>query len=166
MSYSNEDDDVQTCNGTKQSIQQWWKGLDWVDLTLQQNFNGRVENVQIIDISRMRVGKNILTNRLSVINNKIDYKWLNLSKDTFKIKCKDLFLRWTNCQMMMPKIYDSLNDSSLTSRLTLIINTIEYDWLNLTFDSKDLFLIWYFELKHSVQTELNNNINYIQMTIS
>ena len=48
--------------------------LDWVDLNLQQNFNGRVENVQIIDISRMRVGKNILTNRLSVINKKIEYK--------------------------------------------------------------------------------------------
>ena len=67
--------------------------LDWVDLNMQQNFNGRVENVQIIDISRMRVGKNVLTNRLSVINNKIEYKWLNLSKDAFKIKCKDLFLK-------------------------------------------------------------------------
>ena len=43
---------------------------DWVDLNLQQNFNGRL---QIVDKSRIRVGKNILTNRPSLIRNKINY---------------------------------------------------------------------------------------------
>ena len=51
---------------------------DWVDLNLQQNFNGRLENVQIFDNSRIRVGKNIIMNRLTIINNKIDYKMQNL----------------------------------------------------------------------------------------
>ena len=66
---------------------------DWVDLNLQQNFNGRLENVQIFDNSRIRVGKNIMVNRLTIINNKVDYKMLNLSKDTYKLKCKSLFLQ-------------------------------------------------------------------------
>ena len=66
---------------------------DWVDLNLQQNFNGRLENVQIFDNSRIRVGKNIMMNRLTITNNKIDYKMPNLSKDTYKLKCKNLFLQ-------------------------------------------------------------------------
>ena len=63
---------------------------DWVDLNLQQNFNGRLENVQIFDNSRIRVGKNIMMNRLTITNNKIDYKMPNLSKDTNKLKCKNI----------------------------------------------------------------------------
>ena len=51
---------------------------DWIDLNMQQNFNGRNDYVHIVDHSRVRVGKN--------------YDWLNLSKDTYKIKCKDKFL--------------------------------------------------------------------------
>ena len=66
---------------------------DWVDLNLQQNFNGRLENVQIFDNSRIRVGKNIMMNRLTITNNKIDNKMPNLSKDTYKLKCKNVFLQ-------------------------------------------------------------------------
>ena len=35
-----------------------------------------------------------LANRLFVLNNKIPLYWLNLSMDTFKIKCKDVFLNY------------------------------------------------------------------------
>ena len=35
----------------------------------------------------------VMMNRLTVTNNKIDYKMLNLSKDTYKLKCKNLFLQ-------------------------------------------------------------------------
>ena len=31
-------------------------------------------------------------NRLGILNNEIDYNWLNLSFECFKIKCKGLFL--------------------------------------------------------------------------
>ena len=39
-----------------------------------------------------KVGINCLANRLTVINNKIPLNWLNLSLDTYKVKCKKLFL--------------------------------------------------------------------------
>ena len=65
---------------------------DWIDLNMQQNFNGRNDYVHIVDHSRVRVGKDLLMNRLSLINDSINYDWLNLSKDTYKIKCKEKFL--------------------------------------------------------------------------
>ena len=64
----------------------------WIDLNVQQNFNGRNDYVHIVDHSRVRVGKNILMNRLSLINDSINYEWLNLSKDTYKIKFKEKIL--------------------------------------------------------------------------
>ena len=65
---------------------------DWMDLNYQQNLNDRTNMFHIIDISRMRVGKNVLANRLTLLNDKILLEWLNLSFDQFKIKCKDKFL--------------------------------------------------------------------------
>ena len=62
---------------------------DWMDLNYQQNFNDQNNMIHIVDYSRMRVGKNILANRLSIINEKISLDWLNLSFDSFKIKCKE-----------------------------------------------------------------------------
>ena len=50
--------------------------------------------VHIVDHSRVRVGKNFLMSRLSLINDSINYEWLNLSKDTYKIKCKENILSW------------------------------------------------------------------------
>ena len=47
---------------------------------------------EIINSSRIKVGKNILPNRLGVLNNKIKLQWMNQSLETFKLKCKDLFL--------------------------------------------------------------------------
>ena len=69
---------------------------DWVDLNYQQNFNNRQKFVQINDESALRIGKNILMNRLGILNNKIDYDWLNQSLNTFKIKSKKLFLTNNN----------------------------------------------------------------------
>ena len=47
---------------------------------------------KITDMSNLRIGKNILTNRLVVLNNEIDYNWLNLTLTGFKLKCKNLYL--------------------------------------------------------------------------
>ena len=65
---------------------------DWVDLNLQQNFNARLNCVQINDFSKLRVGKNIMMNRLGILNNTINFDWLNLRITSFKLKCKNLFL--------------------------------------------------------------------------
>ena len=69
---------------------------DWTDMNFQQNFNSRLNNVQINDYPSLRIGKNILLNRLGVLNNEIPYDWLNFSLVSFKIKCKNLYL--TNAQ--------------------------------------------------------------------
>ena len=63
-----------------------------MDLNFQQNFNQRMNTVQIIDKSRLRIGRNVLMNRLPILNNEINFDWLNLSLNSFKLKSKSLFL--------------------------------------------------------------------------
>ena len=65
---------------------------DWLDLFFNQNFNSRNNKVNFVDSSVYKIGKNTLTNRLHLLNNKIPYEWLNLSLETYKIKCKSLFM--------------------------------------------------------------------------
>ena len=65
---------------------------DWLDMNSQQNFNGRNEMFHISDFSKIKIGKNILCNRLTVLNGQIKLDWLNLSLITFKLKIKRTFL--------------------------------------------------------------------------
>ena len=65
---------------------------DWIDLNFQQNFNERNNHVQIYEVSRLRIGRNTIVNRLKCLNNSIDYDWLNQSLNTFKVKSKMKFL--------------------------------------------------------------------------
>ena len=65
---------------------------DWVDLNFQQNFNARVDFIQIFDTSRLKIGKNIIMNIMSILSRLIKFDWLNLSLNSFKIKMKQLFM--------------------------------------------------------------------------
>ena len=65
---------------------------DWQDMNIQQNFIGRNEMFQISDYSKIKVGKNIISNRLTVLNGQINLDWLNLSLTSFKLKVKMKFL--------------------------------------------------------------------------
>ena len=65
---------------------------DWMDLNNQQNFNERYNYVQIFDNSKLKIGKNIIMNRLTCLNRSIKYDWLNLSLNGYKLKVKELFL--------------------------------------------------------------------------
>ena len=65
---------------------------DWIALNFQQNFNERNSTVKIFETSNLKIGKNITVNRLMVINGLIEYDWLNLNIDAYKIKCKTKFL--------------------------------------------------------------------------
>ena len=65
---------------------------DWLDMNSQQNFNSRSKLFQINDRSKIRIGKNIIANRMTILNNLINLDWLNLSLIAFKLKVKDLFL--------------------------------------------------------------------------
>ena len=61
-------------------------------------------NFQIIDNARSQrwsfitrqnydVGKNTLLNRMHILNNLIDKNWISLELNTYKIKCKEKFLK-------------------------------------------------------------------------
>ena len=65
---------------------------DWIDMNYQQNFNTRNRKFHITDNSRLKIGINIMSNRLKVLNDKIDLDWLNLSLNSYKLKMKEIFL--------------------------------------------------------------------------
>ena len=65
---------------------------DWLDLNFNQNFNTRCHKANFIETSRFKPGKNLISNRITIINNQIEYKWLNLPLLAFKNKCKNIFL--------------------------------------------------------------------------
>ena len=65
---------------------------DWLDLNYQQNFNARQNNFQVVDTARLKVGRNILCNRLKLLNGKIDLDWLLFSYEKYKLKSKSIFL--------------------------------------------------------------------------
>ena len=74
---------------------------DWVSLNVQQNFNGRLDKFQIINMSHYKVGQNLIVNRFKALNNTIDLLWLNESLNAFKLKCKILFLQWNLHNMFL-----------------------------------------------------------------
>ena len=67
---------------------------DWLDLNFQMINTSRQTLFEIQSRAVYKVGNNILTNRLSCLNRKIRLDFLNLSFETYKIKCKNLFLLW------------------------------------------------------------------------
>ena len=65
---------------------------DWIDMNMQQNFNARNIKFHITNMSRLKIGINMLCNRLKVLNGKINLDWLNLSLTSYKLKMKEIFL--------------------------------------------------------------------------
>ena len=66
--------------------------LEWLALNFQQTYNARTDTLNIVDTSRIKIGKNSATNRLKLINGKITFDSLNLSWNSYKIKYKIIFL--------------------------------------------------------------------------
>ena len=66
---------------------------DWIDLNFQLINTRRQMFFEIRNQARFKVGNNILSNRLSCLNKKITLDLLNLPLETYKIKCKELFLK-------------------------------------------------------------------------
>ncbi len=69
---------------------------DWLDLNFQMINTSRQTLLEIQNCSVYKVGNNILSNRLSCLNKKLHLELLNLPFETYKIKCKNLFLLWTD----------------------------------------------------------------------
>ena len=66
---------------------------EFLQLNFQLNQNPRIQTLNFFTRQKYDVGKNILLNRFSHLNNKINISWLELSLDSFKVKCKALFLQ-------------------------------------------------------------------------
>ena len=67
---------------------------DWIDLNFQTISTSRQMFFEARNNSFYKVGNNLLVNRFSCINKKITLSMLNLSIETYKVKCKALFLMW------------------------------------------------------------------------
>ena len=66
---------------------------DWIDLNFQQTFNNRANTYKLVKANSYKVGNNLLCNRFPIINAKIEFGWTQGSFDTYKIKCKEMFLK-------------------------------------------------------------------------
>ena len=65
---------------------------EWQSMFFNQTFSTRATKPNFIDNSNYKIGKNLLENRFSILNNLICFEMLNLSYDCYKIKCKTLFI--------------------------------------------------------------------------
>ena len=65
---------------------------DWVHLNLYNIQTRRQTTFATLKNNRLKVGMNTISNRFYHLNGKINLDWLNLSYDTYKIKCKNKFL--------------------------------------------------------------------------
>ena len=65
---------------------------EFMHLNFQLNTNERLAKLSFHKMNNYEVGKNILLNRLTELNNKIEKSWLELSFESYKVKCKQLFL--------------------------------------------------------------------------
>ena len=66
---------------------------DWIDLDLLQTFNSRSSTLNFFKCNRFKIGENLLCNRFHILNGKINIEKMNLSNDSFKVKCKTIFLQ-------------------------------------------------------------------------
>ena len=64
-----------------------------VHLNFQANLNQRLQYHNFLKIQNYAVGSNILLNRMCTLNNKIPKDMTNGSYTTYKLKCKELFLK-------------------------------------------------------------------------
>ena len=65
---------------------------DWIDLNFDQILTTRQTKFKVIKSNKYIVGNNLLTTRLTILNDQIPLSDLNLSLDSFKVKYKKVFL--------------------------------------------------------------------------
>ena len=65
---------------------------DWINLNLNAVVTSRQTKLIINKNNRFRVGMNAFSNRAWYLNGRIEMDWFNLSFNSYKLKCKKLFL--------------------------------------------------------------------------
>ena len=104
---------------------------DWIDYNLQQNFNLRQPYLNIIDKLQLKIGKNLLSNKLKVVNNCIDYDWPNLH---FKFEFWSNFNVDTNTVFNYKK-QQSQSRNKHTTKSFFLNGLIPLPWLNNNIDT-------------------------------
>ena len=66
---------------------------DWTNLNINSVITSRQNTFITNKTNNYRIGMNALSNQLWYLNGKIKLDWLNLTINSFKIKCKKLFLK-------------------------------------------------------------------------
>ena len=66
---------------------------EFMHLNFQANLNQRLQYHTFMKIQNYSVGNNILLNRMYSLNNTIPKSMTNGSYNSYKIKCKELFLK-------------------------------------------------------------------------
>ena len=61
---------------------------DWLNINQNIILSSRQSKFSINKPCRLKVGMNALSNCFNFLNIKIDLNWLNISYESFKIKCK------------------------------------------------------------------------------
>ena len=64
----------------------------WSHLNFNQILSSRQNVLMALKSNKSKVGINPMANRLSILNSKIPLEWLRFNHDSFKIKCKAIFL--------------------------------------------------------------------------
>ena len=64
-----------------------------IDLFFNQTFNTRKTKANFIDLSKYKIGTNVLSNRYKILNGKISFDMLNKSYESYKIECKTIFVQ-------------------------------------------------------------------------
>ena len=62
--------------------------FEWQMLNLLQILTSRQTKFKILKGNTLKVGINALANRLYILNDLVPLSWLNLSIESFKLKCK------------------------------------------------------------------------------
>ena len=68
------------------------QGSDWVSINFNQNFNVRLHTIFFVKTNHYRVGNNLITNRLNILNGLVTFDMLNQSLESFKLRMKEIFL--------------------------------------------------------------------------
>ena len=66
---------------------------EFMHLNFQANLNQRLQHHTFLKMQNYSVGHNILLNRMCSLNNTIPKSMTNLSYLSYKLKCKELFLK-------------------------------------------------------------------------
>ena len=63
-----------------------------VKTTMNRQYSGRNEGTLFTRSNTTKIGYNCISNRLQVVSRALDFNWQDLSKDSYKMKCKNVFI--------------------------------------------------------------------------